>query len=661
MSTFYPRQTDYIEKLNELDTGVTGSASAAAASAAAALVSETNAETAENNAAVSAAESTASAETAALFADQAAAAANYQGVWSAGTYTLGESVTHNSDFWIADATTTDEPLQGSDWSRLPSFEFLKALNKEINANTTVATFIYIPAIMDHDGGAWTTQSRHTSWYNEDLNTATRGATRDFPPVALIVAEADTVTIYDATDSSLPMWMVFNNVGGSLGTGGLIYAATVVSNFNIGAVSTKGGRIYFNNIGLTEVDFVNNTANAYTAVTDSSNQRKSTKGLADRNTAGFWTLDTSAVDITNSSVNATAITQDDSGNNIVYVGSDGGLDRIDTSDGSVSSWTDNAGSNINVQKVSILDEYVYWSVDTDSTNDFILTQLVDQDLTDTSASNWDRYTGVIVDSWASDLNPIHYGSTLSIIQAISHNAFATNRSLTQIIPNPSSWGHGLLNTTTDTWQSGWQYGDIHICLVSDASNSIADVSYNNITPSGTVTTQAVATGAETQSFTGSGNITATLDSDVSATGSIYWWEKVSGVWELHINDLTGGTDYVNNVAGTVSTNVTLAGTALTILTGVEVDKVRVSDGVMSEEQRTILYQTARHAFQEGAQFSTSALDITAIDYNETTQELIEQTASGWTKRGNNQLVVHESGADSGTVISYEDDYLIRGSQ
>jgi hypothetical protein len=53
-----------------------------------------------------------------------------------------------------------------------------------------------------------------SWYWETLNTATRGASRAFPAQAMIIAEAAKVTIYDATDPDLPMWMVFNRSAGN---------------------------------------------------------------------------------------------------------------------------------------------------------------------------------------------------------------------------------------------------------------------------------------------------------------------------------------------------------------------------------------------------------------------------------------------------------------
>ena len=74
-------------------------------------------------------------------------------------------------------------------------------------NTAVDVFIYDTS-KDSDGGAWRKRTQHTSWYNERLNTPTRGSRREFPAVAVIVAETSKVTIYDGDDPSLPMWMVF---------------------------------------------------------------------------------------------------------------------------------------------------------------------------------------------------------------------------------------------------------------------------------------------------------------------------------------------------------------------------------------------------------------------------------------------------------------------
>jgi hypothetical protein len=83
---------------------------------------------------------------------------------------------------------------------------------KINAiipKTSSNVFIYDTS-NDFDGGAWRKRTQHTSWYNETLNTTTRGSRKEFPAVAVIVCDNDYLTIYDGDDSTLPMWMVFNS-------------------------------------------------------------------------------------------------------------------------------------------------------------------------------------------------------------------------------------------------------------------------------------------------------------------------------------------------------------------------------------------------------------------------------------------------------------------
>ena len=47
------------------------------------------------------------------------------------------------------------------------------------ADTAVDVFIYDTS-KDSDGGAWRKRTQHTSWYNETLNTSTRGSRKEFP-------------------------------------------------------------------------------------------------------------------------------------------------------------------------------------------------------------------------------------------------------------------------------------------------------------------------------------------------------------------------------------------------------------------------------------------------------------------------------------------------
>ena len=94
-------------------------------------------------------------------------------------------------------------------------EFLLSKGSEMSAidavisKTAVDVFIY-DTTKDSDGGAWRKRTQHTSWYNEKLNTTTRGSRKEFPAVAVIIAETTKVTIYDVDDINMPMWMVFNS-------------------------------------------------------------------------------------------------------------------------------------------------------------------------------------------------------------------------------------------------------------------------------------------------------------------------------------------------------------------------------------------------------------------------------------------------------------------
>ena len=111
----------------------------------------------------------------------------------------------NSDGLVGNVTGN---LTGNVTGNLTGESTIQSISSEI-ADTAVDIFIYDTS-KDSDGGAWRKRTQHTSWYNETLNTATRGARREFPAVAVIVATTSKVTIYDGDDPDLPMWMVFNN-------------------------------------------------------------------------------------------------------------------------------------------------------------------------------------------------------------------------------------------------------------------------------------------------------------------------------------------------------------------------------------------------------------------------------------------------------------------
>ena len=103
--------------------------------------------------------------------------------------------------------------------------------KARTSDTAKDIFVYNTR-KDSDGGAWRHRTQNTSWYNESAS-ATRGARKEFPAVAIIVVESSQVTIYDGDDPNCPMWMVFNQSTTELGamvgyTGATIRCCTMLN-------------------------------------------------------------------------------------------------------------------------------------------------------------------------------------------------------------------------------------------------------------------------------------------------------------------------------------------------------------------------------------------------------------------------------------------------
>ena len=132
---------------------------------------------------------------------------------------------------------------------------LSQINSEI-ADTAVDVFVY-DTRKDSDGGAWRKRTQNTSWYNETLNTSTRGSRKEFPAVAVIVCGTDgsngLVHIYDGDDPDLPMWMTFN-----------ANAAALYTTPN--AVVAMNGMIFVGTptYGLPRYDFIGDTIGRYRA-------------------------------------------------------------------------------------------------------------------------------------------------------------------------------------------------------------------------------------------------------------------------------------------------------------------------------------------------------------------------------------------------------------
>jgi len=157
---------------------------------------------------------------------------------------------------------------------------LAAIAKSIT-DTAVDVFVYDTS-KDSDGGAWRKRTQGTSWYNETLNTATRGARREFPAVAVIVAESNQVTIYDGDDPDLPMWMVFNGVGSRGGQ-----TAYYVSGGTLTGLSALNGQLSVSHYGTVIINMVADSG-IYVGSASDNNKGTFTKPIIERNAVQGYT-------------------------------------------------------------------------------------------------------------------------------------------------------------------------------------------------------------------------------------------------------------------------------------------------------------------------------------------------------------------------------------
>ena len=158
------------------------------------------------------------------------------------------------------------------------------------SDEATSVFIYDTS-KDSDGGAWRKRTSHTSWYNETLGSSTRGSRKEFPAVALIVAETGTLTIYDGDDPELPMWMVFE----------VNTASTDIfindSSSTISSIAALNGRIFVGSTrtsttgNLTGIDFIGDRGGM--VYTSSADIRTYSAGIGQRNDgSGNWLAGTS---------------------------------------------------------------------------------------------------------------------------------------------------------------------------------------------------------------------------------------------------------------------------------------------------------------------------------------------------------------------------------
>tara|TARA_Y100000385_G_scaffold76883_1_gene77881 strand:- start:1415 stop:5038 length:3624 start_codon:yes stop_codon:yes gene_type:complete len=197
-------------------------------------------------------------------------------------------------------TSPSEKLEVAGTTKAEQY-LLDAIAKDIS-DTAVDVFIY-DTRKDSDGGAWRKRTQHTSWYNETLNTSTRGSRKEFPAVAVIVSTTAGVTIYDADDPDMPMWMVFVKTtpifGRSIAWGDIKCCSMLNGTLALGNSSSSAE-------GLLKVNFISDDGFLYAIQSYSEYGGPYTLGIASR--ASSYDYDTAgATVIVSSPVNDVAMT------------------------------------------------------------------------------------------------------------------------------------------------------------------------------------------------------------------------------------------------------------------------------------------------------------------------------------------------------------------
>ena len=348
-------------------------------------------------------------------------------------------------------------------------------------NTAVDVFVYDTS-KDSDGGAWRKRTQHTSWYNERLNTTTRGSRKEFPAVAVIVADSSRrLTIYDGDDPAMPMWMVFIGAAGNM-----LYLTTGALN-----IAMLNGKLVVGcngaNQRLRTLDFIKD---AHTEISHTDGQGYFSGGLSSRNvgTISSFNYDSSLPGIVDRTVNDVAITvlpnapiDADTGLPVptIAVATNGGVSVI-KDDGTVVDITVNNASYTYARRVNFLSDNSlgmgigvsngvaqesYYIFNNIPTSDNVITV----DNIAGTTQNADEFYAIQPPNSLVDLQLLGLDTNRALLSSTG-NSFASNEGLSVISRNVGAPDKGLISYIASDYNTGWMHGDIKLATLSDTDTT-----------------------------------------------------------------------------------------------------------------------------------------------------------------------------------------------
>ena len=409
---------------------------------------------------------------------------------------------------------------------------LEAINNN-KIDSAIDVFVYDTS-KDSDGGAWRKRTQHTSWYNETLNTATRGSRKEFPAVAVIVLSANAITIYDGDDPNLPMWMVFWRYenGASSGNtthwngGGGVLTSISALNGHIVLGGYSGGRGFLlikDNMAV----YYTTTGGLYTPG----------GGLIRRNEqyVAWDTADSDYRQINNSFINDVAMTvltnppiDADTGLPVptIALATNGGINVIhgDGSTISITNTQDSSTFNFCQDVQFRSDGGIVWSADstgnsaaprfvhvlrTTPTSNFVHTTVA-------NPSNTDEFYART--STSADAQFISASGLQALQESTGRTTVGTTDGLSSFAyTNGVDATKGLTNHINTDYNTGWMHGDIKLAALSDTDTT--SVTGTDLITNGNFTSGTTGwTSSQSTISGGSNKLTLTPNSGVN--GGIY---------------------------------------------------------------------------------------------------------------------------------------------
>ena len=368
---------------------------------------------------------------------------------------------------------------------------VKGFDKNVY-DTAVDVFVYDTS-KDSDGGAWRKRTQHTSWYNETLNTATRGSRREFPAVAVIVAETKKVTIYDGDDPDLPMWMMFDageqTANGKMlefwgtSTAGVVSSVSMLNGEMV--VGTNNGSSNGIYVGVSGVNFISDSG--YFRRNFNNQYILRGHNILERNSVitDFIAL---SGGLAGGNVNDVAMTvlpsapiDDATGLPVptIAVATDGGVSII-KDDESVVDLTNSQSGYGNCEFVDLVGDEVLLSFESPSISEnarrFWIHSIPSSDTTVTSTviaqGSADEFYKDYNTSFGGNALNYHlypnYKTTNNVLLTSNDLYFGLEENLAIINRNKNSDGgkDGMLCDITTSFNTGWMHGDCKGAFLSD---------------------------------------------------------------------------------------------------------------------------------------------------------------------------------------------------